>query len=156
MDTDFVKNILKNKNDANDYINRFAITPEIDDYGWYDAIYEARECGIPHASFGDTSDKKVITPYHLGYTHFEYHWSHSWTSQPCWVDADADEVIKANKELIEFATILNHNGYKVYIVHPSGCGKGYLSTRLYTIESYNDDDDEWKYESDLVLFVYGI
>lgn len=151
MDTDFVKNILKNKESANDFVHKYNVTPDIDDNGWNEAIYEARSYGIPQASFSDTSDKKVITPKHLGYDKFNYHWKTTWTSEECW-EADDDEIIKANTELLSFAKIMHDSGYKIYIVHPCGWGDGALDTRLFTVNNY---ENQWTC-GDLVLFVYEL
>jgi len=51
----------------------YLITPEID---CFNTIKEARGYGIPIDTFGDTSDKMVLTPNHLGFStkQFEYHW----------------------------------------------------------------------------------
>ena len=142
--------ILTGKIKADDKINRYSITPQADDYGWGDAIEEGRGYGIPIASFGDTSDKIVLHPGHLGYN-FNYFWGKgSWGSGDCFYDIDYEKKLQANNELASVGQYLIKMGYKVNVCSPSGSEKGYLSTELMEIEDIENNDN------DFVLFVYGL
>jgi hypothetical protein len=152
--------LIKGKLEAGDVMNSYSITA---DYGWGDAVMEARERGVPIASFGDTSDKRVFHAGHLGYYKFDYYWGRgSWGSDYCWENATKEEdLIKGvNADLLEMAKKFKEYGHKVKICFPSGNGKGYLSTIIidYPITESEKDQFEWgqKQIYDMVLFVYNI
>jgi hypothetical protein len=153
--------ILKGKAEAKDPVFKYSITPDSDDGGWYDAVQEARDHGIPIASFGDTSDKQVLHPGHLGYK-FDYFWGREfWSSSSCWDDEEAREKDKqkAHIALFKIAHILHKQGKKVWIVLPNGNDKGYLSTFVLTPDEWTKVDsidnllDQYSRE-DVVLFCF--
>ena len=151
---DKLKKLFKNKLKSEDKINEYDTTPSANE-GWNNAVKEAKGYGIPISSFGDTEDKMVFHPGHLGYD-FNYHWGEEkWTNEDCWEEhVDKETKIKALKELLELGIELNDR-FDVDFLYVSGTKKGYLSSRLYTIdeiESDNFPDDEYEY----VMFVYGI
>lgn len=158
MDYDILK-IFHGKINSNDPFYQYNITPGIDD-GWYGAIFEARGYGIPIASFGDTSDKLVFHPGHLGYN-FDYAWGNgSWTDRSCWnKKVDKTIISEANSRIFNIAKLLCKK-YKVHLVNVSGTCKGYLSTQLFESKNLEDNYDVFKENNyltdDLVLFVYGI
>src|SRR5581483_7227693 len=145
--------ICKGKIQAHDDYNKYSLTPDHDDEDWHDAVKEARGRGIPIAAFGDTKDKIVLHPGHLGYD-FTYHWGRGdWTSEGCWDhnSHNKDTINKINDELREIGNKLINLGYVVWIAHISGSCKGYLSTNVYPLKEEERDD----YANDVVLFVFG-
>lgn len=125
--SDLLKRICVGKIKAKDDVAQYTIThPNNGD--WYDAIEEARGRGVSIKAFGDTSDKVVLHPGHLGHE-FDYFWGAGhWSSTNCW-DEDADKE-KAHNELWAVAKELVELKYVVWIVLPSGNSKGYLSTKI--------------------------
>lgn len=67
-----LKQICAGKIQARDDYSKYVSTPDHDDSDWGDAVQEARCRGVPIAAFGDTKDKTVLHPGHLGYN-FTYH-----------------------------------------------------------------------------------
>ncbi len=133
------------------------------DYDWYDAVLEARDHGVPIALFGNTRDKIVITPRHLGHHKFAYTWgTGQWTSESCWPEWVSEEKrIAVNRHLLHMGEVLSkfHN---VYLVRVSGNEKGYLSTGYINVATQESnvrlaDTDAFLHhfsDDDLVLFVF--
>lgn len=147
-----LRQICQGKRNAGDNYSKYVSTPDHDDSDWNDAVQEARCRGVPIAAFGDTKDKTVLHPGHLGYN-FTYHWGNgTWTSQTCWDydDTDKDERKKGNDELTEIGKELIRLGYTVWVAQISGSGKGYLSTEVYPLE---EEENNYNHE-DRVLFVF--
>ena len=67
-----LQRICANKVASKDPNHPYVLTPA-KDYCWNDAIEEARDRGISIKTFGDTADKIVLHPGHLGYE-FNYFW----------------------------------------------------------------------------------
>lgn len=156
------------------------VTPNLNDPGWNDAVLEARDRGVPIAAFGDTADKIVIHPGHLGYGGFDYFWGHGhWSRESCWFTDSKSSIDEGNGQIDhrvlanrrDTATHANQRLYhigqllagvvRVWMVHPSGNNKGYLSCELRELDpeqSFDhfiktvsaDDCDDW------VLFVYRL
>ncbi len=170
-----LKEVCQSKIKSNDRRCCYCITPND---GWYDAVDEARGHGISIKCFGDTLDKVVIHPGHMGYK-FDYHWGKGeWTSQSCWEitirtydkyddmqvtyeTVDSEIINKANFELVKFGTYLVSLGYCVWFVNISGDGKGHLSTTIENLEINSDPNIILKNslesycERDKVLFVFN-
>jgi hypothetical protein len=156
-----LNHIIRCKEEGEDKLHEYSVTPRADDPGWDDAVEDGRGHGIPIASFGDTMDKVVLHPGHLGYK-FDYFWGRGhWSSESCW-DKEASErdVVKSNKALWRIAHELRELKYFVWIVLPSGNDKGYLSTRVLEssewmkFTSLDELMDEFQ-RTDVVLFVFG-
>lgn len=167
-----LKKICQGKQKAKDRCYKYNITPDVDDENWCDAIFEARDRGIPIASFGDTRDKTVLHAGHFGYN-FDYFWGRGTWGDSCWTysvkktkkyesdtseedcfDVDDETIIKGTNELVAVGKHLLTLGLQVWIVNVSGSGKGHLST----IPNYLTADFEYKYEhfnQDYVLFVFN-
>lgn len=151
--------LLKGKLEAKDKYYPYSLTPDGDEFD--DAVYEARDHGIPIASFGDTKDKMVFHPGHLGYT-FKYYWGNeSWGDNSCWDDETPEEKInEVNKSLFAIVPYFNHHEVKLCDV--GGSCKGYLSTNVYdsdefrTFEAFSENSNSGHQPPNLVLFVYGI
>jgi hypothetical protein len=156
-----LNHIIRCKEEGEDKLHEYSVTPGADDPGWDDAVEEGRGHGIPIASFGDTMDKVVLHPGHLGYK-FDYFWGRDfWSSDSCWDEETSErDLAKSNKALWQIARELHELKYQVWIVLPSGNGKGYLSTRVLEssewmkYESLDELMDEF-HRTDVVLFVFG-
>ncbi len=133
--SELLQRICTNKVARNDPVYRWNLTP---DEGWCDTVEEARERGISIKAFGDTHDKIVLHPGHLGYK-FNYFWGQgTWSKRRCWdKDVKSDDREKANNELWVLARELTELKYVVWIVLPSGNEKGYLSTYIF-------EPNEWQ------------
>ena len=158
-DNFFERKILLGKLNADDIQYPYFVTPPIDDDGWTEAVEEARGYGISIASFGDTSDKIVLHPGHLGYK-FNYYWGNgSWGDSPCFYEEDIDIIFEANNILISIGIGLIQKGYRIEFCSPSGTVKGYLSTKFFdfTIDDLDNLDElNVDFSKDFVLFVYGM
>lgn len=146
---EIVKKCFTNKLASNDTYNHYALTPDENDEGWRSAIVEARGYGIPIASFGDTRDKLVLHPGHLGYN-FDYYWGNgSWSDSTCWNEF-TEEIGDAYDDLQEIGNFLEGTEkFTVSYCNVSGSCKGYLSTDFLWGCRENE-------VSDIVLFVYGL
>jgi hypothetical protein len=122
--SDNLKLAIKNKLESKDHFFKYILTPSIEDLESAQSIYEAREDGISIYSFGDTSDKVVITPAHLGY-------KYSYTAKDgVWGDSDYDsdlEEEEVNKKMFYLAKEIINLGYKVWMVDDNIDGRGYLN-----------------------------
>ena len=131
---------------------------------------EERGHGVPIAAFGDTLDKVVLHPGHLGYK-FNYIWGAGKWYGECWdVGVKDEEKRKANEQLWDVAQVLVELGYEVWLVLPFGDMKGYLSTVITKSsdrekwEQVDEDINEFILEesfeesekNELVLFVFGL
>lgn len=146
MDT--VRNRIKTKKKKRKY--PYTLTPG---YDLWSTVEEARGYGVSIKSFGDTRDKLVFHPGMLKEWEgkFDYYWGKGeWGSKSCWSKTKDEDIIKANKFLIEIAVKLKKD-YKVGVMKVSGNAKGHLSCVLWTNDFKFDED---QLESDLVLFIY--
>lgn len=157
--------VIQNKLAANDKFYKYSITPEPLD-GWFDAVEEARGYGIPISSFGDTSDKIVITPTHFTEKDvFNYSWGRGfWTNERCWSRKISDEErMKVYNKMSEFINICNKY-YDIGILDVSGSEKGYLSSTLVKYDKLTDNlgstfikiiGEDFRVR-DFVIFIYGL
>lgn len=143
--------ICSNKIKSRDSIERHKLTPGLYHSGWNDAVKNARGHGISISAFGDTKDKLVLHPGHLGYN-FDYYWGKNfWSSASCWDKNVSDkEITKANKELLLVGNELSQLGYTLWVVYVRGNDKGYLTT--YPFDINNCIKEQLSY--DRVLFVF--
>jgi len=156
MDTQRLIEILKNGNYSPSKSTTFPEKCK----EWNDAIYEAREHGIPLSSFCDTLDKFVITPADLGYG-FDYIFADdNWgCADACYKDMILADKIKAYDELVDIAKILNKKCH-VSAVFIDGDGRGYLVTEFrHAVDGFRyktNEDKKYVVENhNVVLFCYG-
>ena len=91
MDTS-ISTLFKSKLRSNDIMYKYTLTTDEKDDGWIDAVEEVCHRGISIKSFGDTSDKYVFHPGHLGYD-FYYFWGKGqWSNKTCWSNKVPDEI----------------------------------------------------------------
>ena len=166
-DNDMVANAPKTWGDVFDGIlarirvgekfNRYNVTPPA--YDFYGAVEEARGFGIPIASFGNTRDKIVIHPGHLGYN-FNYFWGQGhWASASCWDVSQDSETEERQNDASRFLDALalylqKERRMKVWRVWPSGNDKGHLSTRICKGAVLDKDDKDLQCDTEKVLFVF--
>jgi hypothetical protein len=162
--SDLLKEICTGKVKAKDNFEKCCLT-DANNGAWNDAIKEARGSGVSIKSFCDTQDKVVLHPGHLGYD-FDYYWGRSyWSREDCW-DINVNNIKReeANNKLWILMKELTQLQYEVWVVFPSGCDKGYLSTYLFDGEEHKrfNSLDELLHElpqpqlDEMVLFVFGL
>lgn len=133
-------------------------TPHLLEY-WNGTLQEAQGHGISISSFGDTSDKIVLHPGHLGYI-YNYYWGDGyWGDTSCWNLTSEDIIYKANQELYNLGLNLNKT-YTVWLFHPSGSSQGHLHSFYYDFHKLPNSYDEFiqsrYYCDDFVLFIFGL
>ena len=150
-------NIFNGKLKSGDERDLYSKTPHPYSFEWQNTIKEARGGGIKVAAFGDTKDKLVLHPGHLGYP-FDYSWGRGMWGGDCW-DATREQISEANARIFDIAKKLSEH-YSTYLVNVSGTGKGYLSTELFDATladtTFEEFAEKKRIGSDLVIFVYKL
>jgi len=142
--------IFENKQNSCNDKNIYYITP--DNFKWQADIYEARGHGHPIACYGDTSDKFVLTPQHLGYNTFSYS-SKEWGIQGWDSDTNSELIEKGNKEIYEIGLELAKK-YKVWLVSVNITYKGYTSNTILELPDFDIKKLIDINADNLVLFVF--
>jgi len=155
-----LRRALANKAYADDRFYKYTITVMDDlEGGW---IEEAPgEGGVPYRCFGDTSDKIVITPFHLDYQDFTYPMSRGgWGI--CSYNADALEAM--NRKIFSLGREFNaRHGFEVAFLFPGIDMKGHNDSEVvypdfYDTPAYDEcvkRHPSFEYDA-AVLFVFGL
>jgi hypothetical protein len=152
-----LKTVLKNKFDSDDNIEPYCITPEINDYIWTSNIKGTKhnKTGIPIECYGDTKDKIVLTPAHLG-APFTYWFERKKCNDVFWDKKCLINVIdKYNEKLLNIGYELVEKGYIVWLCNIHDLGKGNITSLLYDLTKTKLSYNDFQLDSvDCVLFVF--
>ena len=115
------------------------------------AIKEARGYGTSCQLFGDTRDKFVVHPGHLGCKEFTYRFENDSWGECYHVSASFETMVAMNERLWSVGCAFRTLGFEVYIIGISCDGKGYLNVYDTKVEIAEYPLTE---EHESVLFVY--
>ena len=136
--SELLTQICAGKRRSNDNLNRYIFTPHYNNDGWHNPVSEPQELGFFIKALGDTRDKIVLHPGHLGYD-FNYHWGRDptdlYTEEQCWDNkVNTNIKMKGDMELTEIGIEIINLGYEVWVAQVKASCQGRLRTKVSPFE----------------------
>jgi len=157
INKDFLKICLKRQKKDNYPRYKRVLTPGIDE--WEGDIEEARGHGESIKCCGNTNDKYVLDPSHLGYAYDNIWAKGSWGEDACWKDIKDDVIArKAVDELVSLGRLMV--AAKVHLFVCSGNNKGHTSVKVFDLKNTPENeikaylDEQWIRHEEYMLHVY--